>query len=107
VENTEADSVMKQNTDFVLSAFLAESTLTPNAQTGCKCNTSTFGIRPNASCFYTIFTLVNERTDVVQRSQSAPEHYAAITPVASNHHQNSFVEELFSWFHAIAARAWL
>lgn len=43
--------------------------------------------------FYTIFIVANERTDVVQRSQSL------------NHHQNSFVQESFSWFHVTAAQA--
>lgn len=50
---------------------------------------------------------MNEGTDVVQKSQSAPERYAAITPVSLNHYQNSFVQESFSWFHVIAARAQL
>lgn len=65
----------------------------------------TFGIRPNASCFYTIFTLVNEGTDMVQRRESAPEHITAITAASLNPHQNSFVQGSFSGFHVIAAPA--
>lgn len=53
--------------------------------------------------FYTIFTLVNEGTDVVQRSQHTPEHCAAITPVPLNHHQSSFLQ----LFHVIATPAQL
>lgn len=86
----------KKQTQTLLSALLRSQPWPQDAQTSCKRNVH-FWIKPKCSCFYyTIFTLGNEGTDVVQSSRCTPEHCAAITPVPLNHHQNSFVQESFS-----------